>query len=1288
VNGIAESTTYTSSTQLTATVPAAQLASGGQLAVVVTNGSASSALGTPINLEVDNPVPTVFSSLTSSLPVGGPATVVTVTGSGFVPVTVIDVNGTARPTTYIDGGTVSVTITAADLAVAGTLALTAVNPAPGGGTSSASGLPVGAPTLTPRIFSVAPSTLSTAYSFYGSGTSITVGGDGFNESSVVEWNGKPLNTQSIFFASPSLTADVPLADLTTIGPVSITVYTPTALPAISNAVTINVTSANAPSLSAISPNAAPINTFTEVNLYGAGFTSASTVAVNGQTVPCVTDGWTQMGCNIPASVLALPGNATITVTNPGPGGGSASLPFTAYVPIRNNNIVYNPTDGLLYASVVVTGVGSGGNSVVGVDPATGAVMRHIQVGTSPNALALSTDGTQLFVGLDDAGAVVQVDLKKNAVVNQFSFVSGARDYNSPMVAYSLAAVPGSPNSVAVCSDGDTLSVPIITIYDSGVPRANSLSTNVSPLSFGPSSSILYAVVDGFINQLTVDGTGITGSVPLVALTYWNWGSFQYDNGKLYLGTGQVFDASTGAQLGAFPINTDGGTMYTFPGQFVSDSGLGRAFFVESGFDWGGQVLAYDESTFNNTESFPVNSIFSLSTSVFTWPQSKIVRWGQNGIAISTGVIDGLAGNQIYIFQSPVVNDLSASPADLSVSLAAPGTATTGQSISWVATVNNNGPNPAQGVSLAIGLDSSLIVNSVTSSQGTCGTGVYFTCDLSSLANNATATVTVNATPTTSGTLAGVASLSSVSYDPVTTNNLSTTSTIVSGSLYGAAPMISAISPNSVQAGSEDFTLTVTGAGFNEASTVNLGATALPTIYSSPIGLTALVSASQIANYGWAPVTVTNPAPGGGVSPALPLTIYAVVNVPASGLLFEPYTQQLYASISTTTITGNSVATIDPYTGTVGTPVPVGSGPNVMAETSDGNYLYIGLSGSNSLAQFDLLHQSLTATIPLSFQDGFGDTTIGARWLAAMPGSDTTLAVQTNDSWGDTGIFDISGATGAFRPNLGGGSGPVFPDASHLYTRGLSRYSVDANGLTLIDITDLNGFSNWLNGPMQLAGGLIYADAGGIINPATTPPSQVATLSTANLGGFTAADADPSLQKEFLTVYDFNYGAPVCGLARYDLITYLPEAFMLMPTSICDEGDAAMTMYRFGQDGLALLSVDTNVGLTPPPSVVMLLRGPFVTPQLLTASSAATLTSSSSSSIPHGSGNTLLTLTGSNLLPGVAVTWNGSYRTTTWVDGTHATVAIPASDLASAGTASLVATNPGASGSNTLQIPID
>jgi trimeric autotransporter adhesin len=124
---------------------------------------------------------------------------------------------------------------------------------------------------------------------------------------------------------------------------------------------------------------------------------------------------------------------------------------------------------------------------------------------------------------------------------------------------------------------------------------------------------------------------------------------------------------------------------------------------------------------------------------------------------------------------------------------------------------------------------------------------------------------------------------------------------------------------------------------------------------------------------------------------------------------------------------------------------------------------------------------------------------------------------------------------------------------------------------------------------------------------------------------------------------------------------------------------AVDLVRWGQDGLAALTSGGHI---------YLLRGAFVVPQLLAANPAATLTSSSSSTITHGSGNTLLTLTGSNFLPGVAVTWNGSYRTTTIVDGTHVTVAIPASDLVSTGTASLVAINPGGPPSTALQVAIN
>jgi hypothetical protein len=176
-----------------------------------------------------------------------------------------------------------------------------------------------------------------------------------------------------------------------------------------------------------------------------------------------------------------------------------------------------------------------------------------------------------------------------------------------------------------------------------------------------------------------------------------------------------------------------------------------------------------------------------------------------------------------------------------------------------------------------------------------------------------------------------------------------------------------------------------------------------------------------------------------------------------------------------------------------------------------------------------------------------------------------------------------------------------------------------------------------------------------------------------------------LQKEFMMLENLA-GTSAFALTRYDLITYAPEALLNLPQSLNSFG--GWTMLRWGQDGLALLASGENYATNELTTMVILLRGPFVTPRLLTTNSAAHLTTSSTTTITHGTGNTMLTLTGSNFLPGVAVTWNGSYRTTTIVDATHIIVAIPASDLVSTGTASLVATNPGASGSTALQITVN
>jgi hypothetical protein len=105
--------------------------------------------------------------------------------------------------------------------------------------------------------------------------------------------------------------------------------------------------------------------------------------------------------------------------------------------------------------------------------------------------------------------------------------------------------------------------------------------------------------------------------------------------------------------------------------------------------------------------------------------------------------------------------------------------------------------------------------------------------------------------------------------------------------------------------------------------------------------------------------------------------------------------------------------------------------------------------------------------------------------------------------------------------------------------------------------------------------------------------------------------------------------------------------------------------------------------------IILMRGPFVLPEWSTVNPTPALTSASPASATAGSGNLMLTVVGSGFVPGAVVRWNAAERTTTFVDSTHVTVAIPASDLSQSGSsATLDANNPGSGNSNSISFPIN
>jgi YVTN family beta-propeller protein len=144
--GSAPATTFVSSTQLTAAIPAASIASTGTPAVTVTNPAPGGGTSKAINFAITsgvNPVPTINYLYPNCAPPGSVSSFaggLQVEGQNFVASSVVRWNGSDQPTTlspYGEGQVVIAQISASDIAAAGTAEVTVFNPGPGGGSSNA-----------------------------------------------------------------------------------------------------------------------------------------------------------------------------------------------------------------------------------------------------------------------------------------------------------------------------------------------------------------------------------------------------------------------------------------------------------------------------------------------------------------------------------------------------------------------------------------------------------------------------------------------------------------------------------------------------------------------------------------------------------------------------------------------------------------------------------------------------------------------------------------------------------------------------------------------------------------------------------------------------------------------------------------------------------------------------------------------------------------------------------------------------------------------------------------------
>ncbi|MBX7132940.1 MAG: hypothetical protein K1X67_09720 [Fimbriimonadaceae bacterium] len=217
-NGSNRTTTFVNTTQLTAQITLADIATAGTATVTVLNAAPGGGTSGGATFTINNPAPGLTSISPASAIAGGPLFTLTVNGSGFNTSSIVRWNGSNRTTTFVSATQVTAQIPATDIATAGTATVTVFNPTPGGGTSG--GLTFNINNPVPSLSSLSPSS-----AFSGSaGITLTVNGSNFINGCTVTWNGS--NRTTTFVNSGQVTAIIPSSDLATPGVAAVRVSNP------------------------------------------------------------------------------------------------------------------------------------------------------------------------------------------------------------------------------------------------------------------------------------------------------------------------------------------------------------------------------------------------------------------------------------------------------------------------------------------------------------------------------------------------------------------------------------------------------------------------------------------------------------------------------------------------------------------------------------------------------------------------------------------------------------------------------------------------------------------------------------------------------------------------------------------------------------------------------------------------------------------------------------------------------------------------------------------------------
>lgn len=168
----------------------------------------------------------------------------------------------------------------------------------------------------------------------------------------------------------------------------------------------------------------------------------------------------------------------------------------------------------------------------------------------------------------------------------------------------------------------------------------------------------------------------------------------------------------------------------------------------------------------------------------------VVTPNQPGLLTNTAKVKGNEYDQVPGNNSSTTVTTANPAANLSITKsAAPDPVLVGGSLVYTISVKNLGPSPATGVVVTDPLPSNVVYVSSTASQGSCSQASgTVTCNLGTLANGATATVTITVRPTAKNlSTTNKATVKGNQADPVPSNNAGSATTkvlLAEGSAFG------------------------------------------------------------------------------------------------------------------------------------------------------------------------------------------------------------------------------------------------------------------------------------------------------------------------------------------------------------------------------------------------------------------------------------------------------------------------------------------------------------------------